>query len=381
MMAESLSLVRELSGGKNNKGIQLMQGRQSGMYYVKKYTRNSDQVKTEKFFLGRMRNHPNAMLLASSALQRTVGETSFLTEWCDLGTLDALAKRAGRTGITVEPAFLLKVIEDLCRALCYCHTGRFIPNNDGDIRTQRDCGEPRWAPFSHNDVHLGNVLLQSNSASIFPRIVLGDFGISTLVNPREREGAGKIRRDLHDLALLVRDSTHVGRQPPDKHVGAALALLSSSSDAHHCFNRVIRIQELYAEKYGMPRGLHRDLLPRHPERQPENVLRSDHGGIFKRRAGHSLCPSRPSSRDPPPSSSRGLPLLGIRSSLIPGIRGLQLPAMRREPPSSFHCPLPSSFRGPPPSSFRGLPPSRSPHGRRRSFSGLEHGHRPRVESW
>jgi serine/threonine protein kinase len=105
-----------------------------------------------------------------------------IMEYCDGGTLQDVLDLYHKRGADVPEAFIWEALEALVKTMCFLHLG--ISNVDL-VKLPADGSAPRrygWVPIHHNDMHASNVFLASTPASsLYPRVLVGDFGSATQV--------------------------------------------------------------------------------------------------------------------------------------------------------------------------------------------------------
>jgi hypothetical protein len=95
-------------------------------------------------------------------------------EYCDRGSLLDLE----RLGNQLPEAFIWHVLESLLKAFCWLHHGIRDPSH-----ASTSAPDPNWYPVLHKDLKTANVFLtNSDSGSVYPRVLLADFGNSSFVN-------------------------------------------------------------------------------------------------------------------------------------------------------------------------------------------------------
>lgn len=167
------------SMGQNNAGIFIVDDQLTGSKCIEKRLNPSDVVNgramREIGILVQLAGHPNIIQLidfdlhTNPQLPKRDPSASAWTEYCDRGTLYDLViylSRMGEAQRLAEP-FLWHVLRSLVEAVHYCQQG---PKN---------CSG--WNTVYHRDINLSNIFLATQPDDSFPRVVLGDFGLSTTI--------------------------------------------------------------------------------------------------------------------------------------------------------------------------------------------------------
>ncbi|KAF2179768.1 kinase-like protein [Zopfia rhizophila CBS 207.26] len=185
---KTLKQLNTVKGGDNgalNEGIFLVQSRRSGQLYIEKRIKERDirdgHGDRERRALKQC-DHPNIVAFIGSNFDTHYGYGSIYMQHCDLGALDTLIKRLKRHGRYVPEGFVWRVFFQLSLALCYLMHGV-----DAKAAIINRCNiEPvyGWNHICHRDIKPGNVFLASESdpRQKYPRVMLGDFGCSVLID-------------------------------------------------------------------------------------------------------------------------------------------------------------------------------------------------------
>ncbi|KAJ4347971.1 Cyclin-Dependent Kinase 7 [Didymosphaeria variabile] len=165
------------NSGQNNAGILLVGDTTTGKYCVEKRLKSSDvgngRAEREIHILSQLNGHPNVVqlidfeLINNPKLQECDLSATTWMEYCEWGnlnhTIDYLRANNERM---VEP-LLWHVLESLAEAVRHLQQG------------PKDCDHGTWNMVYHRDISLSNIFLKSDPGSQLPRVVLGDFGLST----------------------------------------------------------------------------------------------------------------------------------------------------------------------------------------------------------
>jgi serine/threonine protein kinase len=164
------SVIRALDvGGNYNKGINLSRNEETGEQVIEKMLPPRDIVhgsadKEIRAYIA-LDSHPNIVHMVEFEFIRGTEEQSSGSIWfeyCDKGTLFGLLEEYQDQEIPIPEAFLWHVFKSLASALQRSHS---VENGSGR------------KGIIHSDIWLANVFLSSSeSDSVYPRVVLGDFG-------------------------------------------------------------------------------------------------------------------------------------------------------------------------------------------------------------
>ncbi|KAL5466305.1 hypothetical protein PMIN06_000272 [Paraphaeosphaeria minitans] len=166
--------------GENNGGIFVVGDVATGEYCVEKRLTPADiadgHAQREIDIISQLSGHPNIIQLVDyeieddAQLQECDRSARTWTEFCEYGSLRNTVDFLHAGDARLSEALLWHILGSLAEAVRYMQQGPkdypFLP----------------WNTVCHRDIHLGNVFLASEPAgSNFPRVVLGDFGLSTTV--------------------------------------------------------------------------------------------------------------------------------------------------------------------------------------------------------
>ncbi|KAL5427677.1 hypothetical protein PMIN04_001179 [Paraphaeosphaeria minitans] len=166
--------------GENNGGIFVVGDVATGEYCVEKRLTPADiadgHAQREIDIMSQLSGHPNIIQLVDyeieddAQLQECNRSARTWTELCEYGSLRNTVDFLHAGDARLSEALLWHILGSLAEAVRYMQQGPkdypFLP----------------WNTVCHRNIHLGNVFLASEPAgSNFPRVVLGDFGLSTTV--------------------------------------------------------------------------------------------------------------------------------------------------------------------------------------------------------
>ncbi|KAI4213899.1 MAG: hypothetical protein LQ351_003594 [Letrouitia transgressa] len=100
--------------------------------------------------------------------------STFCFEYCSAGDLNGIIDSYGKRRLGIPEGFVWHTFIQLAEALAYIHSAY--------TRSKKEIAPPdSWKPVVHRDIKPGNVFLRypGRSSTIYPDIVLGDFGIAT----------------------------------------------------------------------------------------------------------------------------------------------------------------------------------------------------------
>lgn len=175
--------------GENNNGIFVVDDLATGNYCVEKRLLPADVAcgvaQREIDIMLQLSGHPNIIQLIDyelkdepqlqeyeledePQLQELDLSARTWTQYCEYGSLVKLIDCVNITNQRLSEPFLWHILASLAEAVRYLQHG------------PKDFPTSSWNAVYHRDIHLGNVLLASDPAGgNFPRVVLGDFGLST----------------------------------------------------------------------------------------------------------------------------------------------------------------------------------------------------------
>lgn len=169
-------------GGANNTGIFLVENVSTGQKCVEKRNHPADvacgYAQREIDILLQLSSHPNIIQLVDYELTDDFGvpedqlTAKTYTEFCEYATLQHLSYSLRENDERLHESKLWHILKGLTEAVRYLQQG------------PKEFPFLSWNPVYHRDIHLGNVFLASDPADPSkPRVVLGDFGLSTTVAP------------------------------------------------------------------------------------------------------------------------------------------------------------------------------------------------------
>lgn len=183
-------IIRKLNqrgdGGLQNNGIYLARHVASNKVYIEKRLVASGFAKREIQAMLLCLQHPHIVSIFAFD-QRSPSSISIYMQHCELGSLDALIMRYNRRSARLQDeGFLFRVFWHLALAVCYLWTGHdYTDTRQRAFQGKSAPQRPGWAPLLHRDIKPGNVFmtrdtstasLSADSHTVYPCIVLGDFG-------------------------------------------------------------------------------------------------------------------------------------------------------------------------------------------------------------
>ncbi|KAK4968123.1 hypothetical protein LTR66_011870 [Elasticomyces elasticus] len=183
---EQITAQHGADGGALNRGIWLVRSVRNGQTYVEKKIASEDVVtdrraQREVRALKQLRGHPNVNRIHDYLYdgRGAVPRCHLFLEYCDLGALDGVMLRFAARHTPVPEPFAWHVFYSIASALAWCHYGTITSPNLTTI--DFPISDPDWNTTIHRDLKIGNIFLSSSRTapySSYPRIVLGDFGLS-----------------------------------------------------------------------------------------------------------------------------------------------------------------------------------------------------------
>jgi serine/threonine protein kinase len=184
--------IRRLGGeingdsGCQNVGIYIVKHRATNKEYVEKRVEpiagSALYAFREMRAMVQCEGHPHIISIFAHDLSGPYG--SLFMPICELGSLDSLILRfVERQAKLPDEGFLWKVFWDLSLAVCYLWSGHpYEETRRRAFESKRMKKTEQWNPIVHRDIKPGNVFMtwdRGNSldqGTIYPRILLGDFG-------------------------------------------------------------------------------------------------------------------------------------------------------------------------------------------------------------
>jgi serine/threonine protein kinase len=163
--------------GENNVGILIVGDNATGRYCVEKRLRPADiaygSAQREIEIMMQLRNHPNIIQLVDFELKDDPKlpecelSARTWTEYCETGNLLLLVDYLKTSEQKIPEPLLWHILRSLAEAVRYLQQG------------PKESSGTLWNMVYHRDIHLANIFLSSEPRSSLPRVVLGDFGLST----------------------------------------------------------------------------------------------------------------------------------------------------------------------------------------------------------
>jgi serine/threonine protein kinase len=163
--------------GRNNAGILIVGDNTTGRYCVEKRLKPSDiadgHAQREIQILMQLKDHPNIVQLVDfelkddPKLQGCEMSARTWTEYCETGSLLDFVGFPNTSKQRIAEPLLWHILTSLAEAVRYLQQG---PKESPDVS---------WNMVYHRDIHLANIFLSSEPGCSLPRVVLGDFGLST----------------------------------------------------------------------------------------------------------------------------------------------------------------------------------------------------------
>ncbi|KEQ70964.1 kinase-like protein [Aureobasidium namibiae CBS 147.97] len=128
--------------------------------------------------------HPNIIQLFNCVTSNAVAGIQIhilQMEYCDGGDLWELNNRCIKHGSRMPRSFVAHIFNSLSAALAYLHHGLILSSAGSLKHTHLPDATNRWRTILHNDIKPENIFLRwpmntPSSASLYPDIVLADFG-------------------------------------------------------------------------------------------------------------------------------------------------------------------------------------------------------------
>ncbi|MCJ1367456.1 hypothetical protein MMC16_006589 [Acarospora aff. strigata] len=181
--------------GNMNDGVFLVKRRTDGLICVqKRVPATSKDLLNEIRILQRL-YHPNVCRYIDGFISEEDPpplRASLYMEYCDLGSMETLLekyrkrRRSTRIQEYMPEGFIWKAFLELSSALRYIHHGI----KAGDPPIPKPTYE--WPRVLHRDIKPANIFLRSGLYSVYPTVVLGDFGCATMYGMRGWNGSARL---------------------------------------------------------------------------------------------------------------------------------------------------------------------------------------------
>jgi serine/threonine protein kinase len=228
--------IRRLGGeidgdsGCQNAGIYIVKHRATNKEYIEKRVApiggNAQYAFREMRAMVQCAGHPHIVSIFAHDLSGPYG--SLYMPLCELGSLDSLILRfVERRAKLSDEGFLWKVFWDMSLAVCYLWSGH--PYEDTRRRALESkrvkANAEGWNCVLHRDIKPGNIFMtwdrgpSLDQDTVYPRILLGDFGTAVTVNDLNTQNLDMIggadsnfeapgprfgkRRDLYGVGLVI----------------------------------------------------------------------------------------------------------------------------------------------------------------------------------
>ncbi|KAK4622891.1 Serine/threonine-protein kinase Nek2 [Fulvia fulva] len=192
--ASEYTVVKTLA--RNNEGpVHLVKSKASGeMFIIKqmRYGTAPDGTRLdpdEVYMMSQIKsNHPSIVRREDIIDDLPRGIANMVLEFCSAGDLDNLIKKCQGERQNIPEPIVLSVTASLIDAMAFLHHGEVRYDADTSRATIRsDNGQK---PILHRDIKPGNIFLRwSDDNCGIPQAVLADFGLATLKEHSEIEGA------------------------------------------------------------------------------------------------------------------------------------------------------------------------------------------------
>lgn len=213
-----------------------------------------------------------------------------------------MVNRASRRGFVLPEPFILKIIEEMASGLTYLHTGVDLSGRLDPHSSRIDRSRP-WNAIVHRDIKLDNIFLTTITRSVYPRVVLGDFGHAA--SQRLHEELGHILPRFHGQSVGPQRGAIYGFHTDTRMLGQTILEIGLRSDSnvrqpglsealldlvqvmyqgdrrgqHLSASQIVEnsrhLQAQAARHNGLPQALPEYLLPSWSERQPRRRHRGD----------------------------------------------------------------------------------------------------------
>ncbi|KAF5854454.1 hypothetical protein GGP41_007221 [Bipolaris sorokiniana] len=189
--------------GAHNQGIYLMKHLPSAKIYIEKRLLPSRATKREIRAMRLCNPHPHLISIFTFTQSSTTSIISIYMQHCELGSLDTLILRFNAHNTRLhDEGFVFRVFWHLALALCYLNTGAdYTSTRHRAIQGKPAVKKQGWDSLLHGDIKPGNVFLTQDRAckgadahTLYPCIVLGDFGCMVTRSDRYSRHAGLLGR-------------------------------------------------------------------------------------------------------------------------------------------------------------------------------------------
>ncbi|KAI9894488.1 MAG: hypothetical protein M1814_003246 [Vezdaea aestivalis] len=140
--------------------------------------------------------HRNIVKFIAGFVSHDPPAANLYMEWCDMGAVTNVIDAYLDHKVFVPEEFVFHVFQQLSAAVAYLHTGHDIHDDFEQYErlvAQRRTHHNSWEILLHNDIKPSNIFLTSSKRYAayprqYPRVLLGDFGVSNWNPDDARKG-------------------------------------------------------------------------------------------------------------------------------------------------------------------------------------------------